>query len=89
MNLSLMLVSKLESYLNESLSREDFSIWVYALSRSAEKCFSREDLDFIQEVEGIFSEASSGGWSQSDLASELEAALTSYVKTRNILEFTE
>jgi len=83
------LVSKLESYLDGILSREDFSVWFYALSRSAEKHFSGEDLDFIQEIERIFSEASSGGWSQSDLTSELESALTSYVKTRNVLELAE
>lgn len=83
------LVSKLESYLDGSLGRESFSIWFYALSRTAEKHFSGEDLDFIEEIEGIFSEASSGGWSQSDLASELESALTSYMKTRNVLELAE
>lgn len=69
------LFSKLEAYINGSLSRADFSVWFYGYSRVAEKRFHGEALEFIRDVEGIIAESSSGGWSEFDLKDELEDAI--------------
>lgn len=69
------LIPKLEAYIDGALNREDFSKWFYVLSRDAEKHYAGVELDFIYEVESVFAEASSGGWSEHDLKEELESAV--------------
>lgn len=81
------LFSKLEAYANGLLSREDFSVWFYGFSRKANKRFRGEALEFIEDVEAILAESSSGGWSEQGLKDELEDLLDKYREAPNLWVF--
>jgi hypothetical protein len=75
------LVAKLESYLNDSISLEDFECWFYGLAFNIEKRLTGPVVEMAYEIEGTLGEASSAGWPSHILRLQLESILASYSQT--------
>lgn len=69
------LVSRVDRYLDEESSLEDLERWFYDQAFDLERRYSGPIVDLFHEIEGILAEASSAGWGQPDVRSELEIAL--------------
>ena len=79
------LISKFEACINGWMNREEISIWFNSISQAAEKHYTGASLDLIFEIEGIFAESSSGGWSEQGLKAELEAVIEPYRNQRVVM----
>jgi hypothetical protein len=82
------LVAKLESYLNDSISLEDFECWFYGLTFDIEKRLTGSVVEMAYEIEGILGEASSAGWPSHILRLQLESILSSYSESQSVLSFS-
>jgi hypothetical protein len=80
------LVRKLESYLDDSISLENFECWFYDLAYDVEKRWTGLGVDMVHEIEGTLAEASSGNWPNYVLRNELESIVGRYCPRASVWE---
>ena len=80
-------IDRIDDYVGNFSSLKNFSAWFYALAYSVEERHSEQFIDFVNEIELILAEASSAGWSNADLKSELSAAVDPYRANPSIAKF--
>lgn len=64
-------IQHVEQYVSGRTSKEDFEIWLYDLAFDVEQRYTRRVISLVHNLEGIFSEASSGNWPEAILKTEL------------------
>jgi hypothetical protein len=79
------LVGRVDQYLDGDDSLEEFERWFYDLAFDVERRITGPGVDLVHEIEGILAEASSTGWSRSDLNAELDLAVQKHRQHLRVL----
>jgi hypothetical protein len=72
------LVNRVDQYLGNDSSLGEFEAWFYDLAFDIERRWSGRVVDIAHQIEGILAEASSAGWSEAEIRSELDFAVQNY-----------
>jgi hypothetical protein len=72
------LIAKVDAFVEDRLTREDFELWFYDLSYDIEARHAGNTVELTHEIEAILAESSTANWTVSSLKNELDAATSKY-----------
>jgi hypothetical protein len=72
------LLQKVEAYLNHTISREAFELWLYDLAFDVETSGDKAVVELTHEIEALLAESSAANWSIQSLNDELRTVVAQF-----------